>query len=279
MHRSVYVLFAIVLTSGCANMSAPRHIAAANCQDGRQSSICLLDRIQLEYEAYSTGAAKSQAAVDGVMLASAAVGVVGAAVGSGSDLYKSAGAVGLSSLGFSSYGNFKTQDRVVRDANSRLTCARPELQTLLQASEGNLFVKKDMNSLIGFSTTLSDDQIATLKTEINNSPRQALAKIRNNINLRTNAETADKILKTINSDATKIIMKLQNSVSSQINQNSFDVEKAIKIITTKQKTHTTEESENRSQFINGNGLTPEDVIDTYNSFVKCIAGEEEQNES
>ncbi|MBJ7548562.1 hypothetical protein JHC42_17150, partial [Pseudomonas sp. OA3] len=69
------------------------------------------------------------------MLASAATGAIGASVGSGSELYKSAGAIGLSALGYSNYGNFNLQQKVVGDANKRLTNAKTKLTKLLNAAE------------------------------------------------------------------------------------------------------------------------------------------------
>lgn len=277
LQRSLYLLLIVGFVSGCANMSAPRHIAAASCKDDRASSICLLDRLQLEYESYSTGAAKSQAATDGLMLASAAIGTIGAAVGSSSELYKSAGAIGLSALGFSTYGNFKTQDRVTREANGRLACARPRLEKLLKLSDnGNSFLQGMASfDLTKHSATLSISNASQMKASIEQDKgAKLIAEIQNHLNMRNNAKTADNILANINSDATELIMKLQDGVTKTINDESFDVEKSIKVITTKPKLSTDSEPTPEVSFLTIDKLSAEAVIDTYNAFIQCMAGEQ-----
>lgn len=279
-HRSVYLLLIAGLVTGCANMSAPKPIAAAHCDDGRASSLCLLDRLQVEYESYGAGAAKSQAASDGLMLASAAIGAVGAAVGSSSELYKSAGAIGLSALGFSTYGNFKTQDRLTREANNRLACARPDLEKLLDASthKGELLTRLNNHSAQFAQQLSSSGHTALIASMQKDNGASFLAEAQNLLNLQSNTDNAFNILNTINSKATKLIIKLQDDVTKQINNESFDIEKSIKVITTKPKLATTGQSVLGVGFVATNGLSAEKVIDTYNSFIHCMAGEQGADE-
>ncbi|WP_277372611.1 hypothetical protein [Pseudomonas sp. AA-38] len=280
LQRPLYLLLIAVFVSGCANMSAPRHIAAASCNDGRASSICLLDRLQLEYESYSTGAAKSQAASDGLMLASAAIGAIGAAVGSGSELYKSAGAIGLSALGFSTYGNFKTQDRLVREANNRLACARPNLQELLDAAKNKApLLERLQEHSSDFKAKLSAPKSKALVASLHkDNGASFLSAAKNLVNLQSNTDNALKILNTINSNATRLIIKLQDDVTKQINDESFDIEKSIKVIAAKTKLPTTDASGQAEAFTASNALSAEYVIDTYNAFIHCMAGEENPEE-
>lgn len=133
--RSAHLLIILSVLGGCANMSAPDPINWTPCEHEHKSSLCLLNRVQREYDIYLAGASKNQRVANGIMLASAATGAIGASVGSGSELYKSAGAIGLSALGYSNYGNFNLQQKVVGDANKRLTNAKTKLTKLLNAAE------------------------------------------------------------------------------------------------------------------------------------------------
>ncbi|QHA83552.1 hypothetical protein E3Z27_18630 [Pseudomonas mediterranea] len=183
--------------------------------------------IQNEMAEYANGANLNSSTLNLFALGGAGVGAIGLATNSHSDLYKSAGAIILTSLGFKSWGNFEEQSKIYSSAYYKLGCAIPHVESInkngddirrIYASEaGASYIK--LLKVAPEAESLTDENLP-----------QAIAKGISNYRTLENKAIAENIIATINRDASADALNLQKIARTEVERDSFKTEESIKVI-------------------------------------------------
>ena len=211
-------LLALTLAvTGCANLKPPRTQATAGCPTDTARSICLSERIIAEYRRYGNGADTGQSITDSVVLSAAMVGVIGAATGSKSELYKAAGGIALSALGVSEYANFSAQNKITLEALTRIDKAQVCLNKLSELEKNKALIQSSKSQVFSKYTVAAPTQSELIEA----------------LNLLNTVQSAEDIIGSYDNDVVTILHAIQSSVRQQIKKDSFDLKEAIAVITQK----------------------------------------------
>lgn len=285
MRRTIFVLPFVVMLTGCQNFMAPKVVGVP--RDCTPTSRCFLLDLSDEYKNYNSGAETANAWTNGAILAGTGGAVIGAAVDAHSDLYKAAGGIVLTAMGFSKYGNYPNQSLVTRVALRKLLCAQAPLDFLLRKS-GELrdipdaeakFTAKQ-NRMLSLDT--SGATVALLSTSGGGPAIPTTIATSNYVELgrfvssydaaNSNIDKAERIKSLINSVAMSSLAKLQDSVRQQIEANSFKIDEALAVMKPAQPVNPSKDGSKAyadSNILVDNKVAGE-IIDNYNQFGRCL---------
>ncbi|WP_460132194.1 hypothetical protein [Pseudomonas sp. S1_E04] len=227
MSKLTVLLISLSMLLGCSGKNLrSMDLSTTKCTSTRPS-ICRMMSIQNEMAEYANGANLNSSTLNLVALGGAGVGAIGLAADSHSDLYKSAGAIILTSLGFKKWGNFEEQSKIYSAAYYKLGCAIPyveninkkgdELQRVSASEAGTSYIK--LLKVVPGAESLTDDNLP-----------QAIAKSISNYRTLENKAIAEDIIATINRDASADALNLQKIARAEVERDSFKTEESIKVI-------------------------------------------------
>lgn len=285
MRRTIFVIPFVVMLAGCQNFMSPKLVGVP--RDCTPTSRCFLLDLSDEYKNYNSGAETANAWTNGVILAGTGGAVIGAAVDAHSDLYKAAGGIVLTAMGFSKYGNYSNQSLVTRVAMHKLLCAQAPLDFLLRKS-GELrdipkaeakFKAKQVRML---NLDTSGATVSFLSSSGGGSPIPTTISTSNYLELgrfvgsydaaNANIDKAERIKSLINSVAMSSLSKLQDSVRQQIEANSFKVDEALAVMKPPQPVNPSKDGNKAyadSNILVDNKVASE-IIDNYNQLARCL---------
>jgi len=227
MSKLIVLLMSLSMLLGCSGKNLrPMDLSTTKCTS-TIPSICRMTSIQNEMAEYANGASLNSSTLNLVALGGAGVGAIGLATDSHSDLYKSAGAIILTSLGFKSWGNFEEQSKIYSSAYYKLGCAIPYVESINKKGDD---LQKISTSEAGALYVKSLKVVPEAESLTNENLPQAIAKGISNYRALENKAMAENIIATINRDASADALNLQKNARTEVEKNSFKTEESIKVI-------------------------------------------------
>ncbi len=227
MSKLTILLISLTMLLGCSGKNLrPMDLSTTKCTSATPS-ICRMMSIQNELAEYANGANLNSSTLNLVALSGAGVGAIGLATDSHSDLYKSAGAIILTSLGFKSWGNFEEQSKIYSSAYYKLGCAIPYVESINKKGDD---LQKISASQAGASYVNSLKIAPPAESLTDENLPMAIAKGISNYRTLENKAIAENIIATINIDASADALNLQKNARTDVEKNSFKTEESIKVI-------------------------------------------------
>ncbi|NVZ70966.1 hypothetical protein [Pseudomonas costantinii] len=284
MHRIVIFTACVLSLAGCKNLQAPKFIAADATCSTRPLSLCLLNELNAQYQEYNTGAQNARVVTDTTALGAVGGAVIGAATNAHSDLYKATAGIALTAMGFSKYGNFKTQSLATRVASSKLSCAKTPLEDLLRKAglmDGNAL---NFSASSGLSLAMENRAgvvfVQDVGTTVDKADYLTIGSLVTTFdNALSNIEKAKKVLREIDAEATSNIVGLQLNVINQIENDAFKLDEAMNVIKVTPSANVTPNPGAKAAIAKAQSsiLTENEsavvVLESYNRYSRCMSGD------